>query len=265
MALLLGPLTILRHSVMAKSPVSINQYISHIPGCLPNTMGWEATKDQYHGGTLFVNHASGFIFIKHQVSLSAGETLIGRCQFEQYALQLSITIESYHAGNAPFSSSAFAKDFTACGQTISFSGVGEHHQNGTTKHAIKTITSWACTMMLHSVLMWPECSNLHLWPFAMQHTIYLWTHLPAQSSPHLSSIELFTQTHFSSYSFLAHLHVLGSLVFMSWIPSFKMARRLLNGILMPILGCLSKTLHSSWSDPQSPYGFHQPSISCGFL
>ena len=133
MALLRGPLTILRHSVMAKSPVSINQYISHIPGCLPNTMGWEATKDQYRGGTLFVNHASGFIFIKHQVSLSAGETLIGRCQFEQYALQLSITIESYHAGNALFSSSAITKAFTACGQTISFSGVGAHHQNGTTK------------------------------------------------------------------------------------------------------------------------------------
>ena len=82
--------------------MSIGKYLSGIPGHLPNMMGWEATKDQYRGGTLFVNHASGFIFIKHQVSLSFGETLIGKHQFEQYALQFSITIESYHADNALF-------------------------------------------------------------------------------------------------------------------------------------------------------------------
>ena len=104
-------------------------------------------------------------------------------------------------------------EFDACGQTISFLGMGAHHQNGNAEHAIQMITSWAWTMMLHAFLMWPKCTNLHLWTFAMQHAVYLWSHLPAHHGPCLSPIELFTQTHFSSYSFLACLHVWGGPVY----------------------------------------------------
>jgi hypothetical protein len=55
--------------------VSVDQYISGLPGRLPNTYGKEPAKDRYHGGTLFVDHCSGFVFIRHQVSLASGETI----------------------------------------------------------------------------------------------------------------------------------------------------------------------------------------------
>jgi hypothetical protein len=193
--------------------VSMDQYISGLPGRLPHTRGRELAKDRYHGGTLFVDHSSGFIFLRNQVGLTAGETLLGKRQFEQFAREYGIVIEEYHADNAPFAADAFRKDFEACGQRISFSGVGAHHQNGTAERAIKTITSWARTMMLHASLMWPDQSDLGLWPFALQHAVYLWNHLPDQHGPRLSPLELFTQTRFLDYSFLARCHVWGSPVY----------------------------------------------------
>jgi hypothetical protein len=55
--------------------VSINQYVCRQPGCLPNTYGKEKPHKQYQGGTIFVDEASGFIFVQHQVSLNATETI----------------------------------------------------------------------------------------------------------------------------------------------------------------------------------------------
>jgi hypothetical protein len=41
--------------------VSIDQYISSIPGRLPNTCGKESKKEKFIGGTLFEDDASGYI------------------------------------------------------------------------------------------------------------------------------------------------------------------------------------------------------------
>jgi hypothetical protein len=53
----------------------IDQYISGLPGRLTHTRGREDKKTQYNGGTLFVDHCSGYIHHKNQVSLRIGETL----------------------------------------------------------------------------------------------------------------------------------------------------------------------------------------------
>jgi hypothetical protein len=58
--------------------VSIDQYISVLPGRLTHTRGKEDKKTQYNGGTLFVDHWSGYIHHKNQVSLRIGETLKGK-------------------------------------------------------------------------------------------------------------------------------------------------------------------------------------------
>ncbi len=49
--------------------VSIDQYVSTLPGHLPKTKGKEPKKDKYNGGTLFVDHATTYIYLRHQVSL----------------------------------------------------------------------------------------------------------------------------------------------------------------------------------------------------
>jgi hypothetical protein len=120
-----------------------------------------------------------------------------------------VQIKSFRADNAPFNAAEFKNDLENKGQTISFSCVGAHHQNGTAERAIKTITSWSRTMMLHTILHWPEQTTLDLRPFAMDHVVYCWNHLPSKNE-RISPLEAFTGTRFSNYEHLKRLHVWGS-------------------------------------------------------
>ena len=135
--------------------VSLDQYESSIPGRLPHTYGKEKKDDQYNGGTLFIDHASSMVFIQHQVSLHTGETLQAKHKFEQLAREYGVTIKAYHADNSPFGNADFIRSIEDNGQTIKFSGVGAHHQNGVAERTIKTISSWARTMLLHATIHWP--------------------------------------------------------------------------------------------------------------
>ena len=58
-------------------------------------------------------------------------------------------------------------------QTISFSGVGAHHQNGVAERAIRTVVTKARTMLLHAQLRWPDEATPNLWPMAMQHAAHI--------------------------------------------------------------------------------------------
>jgi len=63
-------------------------------------------------------------------------------------------------------------------------------------------------MLLHTALHWPEVANLQLWPFALQHAVYLWNVLPHPETK-LSPLEYVSQSHFEDYSNLRHLQVWG--------------------------------------------------------
>jgi hypothetical protein len=75
--------------------VSIDQYISALPGRLPNTKGKELKSNQYNGGTIFVDHATTLIYLKHQVSLNSGETLQAKKSLEQFASQFGVSIKRF--------------------------------------------------------------------------------------------------------------------------------------------------------------------------
>jgi hypothetical protein len=62
--------------------VSTDQYVSKQLGRLPHTRGKESANEKYHGGTIFVDEASGFVFLQHQVGLTASETIRSKHLFE---------------------------------------------------------------------------------------------------------------------------------------------------------------------------------------
>jgi hypothetical protein len=68
------------------------------------------------------------IYLRHQVSLRAGETVRVKQAFKQFAKQNGVKIKSYRADNLPFNSKEFRDDLALHDQTIDFSGVGAHHQ-----------------------------------------------------------------------------------------------------------------------------------------
>mmetsp|Transcript_1209 Transcript_1209/g.1946 ORF Transcript_1209/g.1946 Transcript_1209/m.1946 type:complete len:129 (-) Transcript_1209:632-1018(-) len=55
--------------------VSIDQYTSSYKGRLPTGYGIKASNSTYGGGTIFVDHASSFINVEHQITLFAGDTI----------------------------------------------------------------------------------------------------------------------------------------------------------------------------------------------
>ena len=155
--------------------MNIDQYQSTTPGRRLGLKGKE--KKKFCGETLFYDHGTGYIYICHQVSLNAGETVQSKEGFEQVMGDVGRRVKSYHTDNAPFQSKTFRESLQLENQSITFSGVGAHHQNGATERAIKSITWWARTMILHAIIMWPEQANTELWLMAMDQAVFIWNNL----------------------------------------------------------------------------------------
>jgi hypothetical protein len=141
--------------------VSIEKYISGLPCRVTHTRGKEDNNNQYNGGFIFVDHCSGYIHHNNQVSLRIGETLKGKHNFECFSKQFNVKIKHYHADNAPFGANEFKADIANQDQELTYYGLGAHHQNGVAEHSIWTITQWACSMLLHSILHWPVLNYSH--------------------------------------------------------------------------------------------------------
>ena len=71
---------------------SVDQYVCHTRGRLPNTKGKEKDQKRYCGGLIAVNHASGFIHLTNQVSLYGGEAVKAKHSFEHLARGFGFSI-----------------------------------------------------------------------------------------------------------------------------------------------------------------------------
>ena len=68
--------------------VSADHYISWAPGRLYHTKGKSDKSDMFSGGFFFVDHASGYVSLKHQVDINATETVKAKLTFEREAQSL---------------------------------------------------------------------------------------------------------------------------------------------------------------------------------
>jgi hypothetical protein len=67
-------------------------------------------------------------------------------------------------------------------QTFTLCGVGVHHQNaGVAEWTILTVTLLVRMLQLHGILHWPDETELDLWPFAMEHAVFVRNNLPNQT------------------------------------------------------------------------------------
>jgi hypothetical protein len=72
--------------------------------------------------------------------------------------------------------------------------VGAQHQNAKAERDIQTIMYMARTFMVHSSLHWTNmgADDISLWPFAVQHAVWLYNRVPNQESG-LTPLELITK------------------------------------------------------------------------
>ena len=158
-----------------------------------------------------MDHASAKIFNHCQVSLRAGETMRGKMLLELLAHESGFSIKQYHTDNGVFASEEFKQHCMNKAQTLKFSGVGAHHQNGVAERAIGTVTKWARANLIFLALHWPEKHNVRLWPMALDYAIWIYNRLPRLDSK-LSPDEIWTQLR-SSHQDLRCAHVFGCPVY----------------------------------------------------
>ena len=82
--------------------VSADHYILRAPGRLYHTEGKSDQYDMFSGGCVFIDHASGYVSINHQVDINATETVKAKLTFEREAQSQGVVIKGYHTGNEIF-------------------------------------------------------------------------------------------------------------------------------------------------------------------
>lgn len=156
--------------------VSCDQLISGTPGLMGQSSG-NLTRRRYYVATIFVDHFSDLDYVHLQESTSALETIEAKHAFERFARDRGVTIRHYHCDNGVFASRGFREEIQRCGQTISFCGVGAHHQNGVAERRIQDLSDSARAMLAHASHRNPAITA-HLWPYALRHASYIRRLLP---------------------------------------------------------------------------------------
>jgi Reverse transcriptase (RNA-dependent DNA polymerase)/GAG-pre-integrase domain len=189
--------------------VSVDHFVGGQKGRLYTSKGKTESGKMYAGGAIFVDNASSFIHVEHQIALTSHETLQAKHKFEATCRDMGVVIHTYHTDNGTaFNNREFAEELKTFRQVHSFAGVGAHHQNGVAERGIQTIMSMARTMMLHSAIKWPDTCDLTLWPMAVDYAVYIHNHVPHPRTG-LSPIDIFSQSKWP-LSKCHDLHVWGS-------------------------------------------------------
>ena len=240
---------ILNNTLYPGEKVSCDHYMSSTLGRLAHTRGKEDKSNQYVGGTLFVDFATNYIFHHHQVNLTAAATVRSKHACERHFMEQGIKIQGYWADNNPFQSKLWTNDCKLQQQQhTTFSGVGAQHQNYVERHQ-QTIFNWSRAMLLHFVLHWPQQANENLWPFFVDHAVYLWNSLPSRNDAQVAPKELFTNVSFEDYRHLQRSHIIGCPVFVldarlqdaKKIPKWTMRSR--RGVYLGVSKHHSTTVH----------------------
>jgi hypothetical protein len=230
--------------------VSCDQYMSPSRGRLEHTKGLESSEKQYVGGTIFIDHATNFLFNNHQVNLTAATTVESKHACESKFDEVGVQIKQYSADNHPFRSKAWVADCVIQQQlSTQHSGVGAHHQV-LAERQIQTTFNWSRANLLHFVLHWPQMAKNrnNLWPFAVDYAVYLHNHLPAIDI-RVSPLEKLTNTIFPNYNHLIRAHTFGCPVYVldprlqdsKSIPKWSMRSR--RGVYLGVSKNHSSTVH----------------------
>jgi hypothetical protein len=149
------------------SKTSTDQLVSAQPGLIPQMSG-RLTALRVNGATIFADHYSDHVYVFLMRDLTLEETLLAKASYEKFLHSIGVTTKAYHADNGRFADKGFRDDCEKNNQTITFCGVGAHHQNGIAERKIKSLTLGGRTLLLHAKRMLPEYISTILWPFAIK-------------------------------------------------------------------------------------------------
>ena len=171
---------------------SVDQYESTVRGRRYDTFGREHQSSRYCGGSLFYDHASSRMFVRHQVTLSAVDTLRATQDVLREAMECGVEVKKFRTDNGILTSQAFRQQLEANGQYLERSAPGAHHQNGAAERNIGVVQAMARAMLYHLKIMWPDEFEANLWPMALDYAVFIFNHTPRNGK--LSPMEVFCGT-----------------------------------------------------------------------
>ena len=145
--------------------IFIDQLTVTTPGLIGQVTGY-LTHERYNYATVFLDNFSDAPYIVFQRALTGEETVRAKASFEGYASRHGVKISHYHTDNGIFRNQCFQNDILTQRQTISYCGVGAHHQNGRVEKLIRDIQDQGRTVLLHAKQRWPQAITENLRPYA---------------------------------------------------------------------------------------------------
>lgn len=116
----------------------MDQAISSSPGRQMMSSG-KPTKKTVNTFSLFVDEVSKKIFVEFHHGASADVSIKTKQNVKRDALAEGVTFKRLRTDNGVYKSKYFEKHVLEFEQSISFFGVGAHHQNGTAERSIRTV------------------------------------------------------------------------------------------------------------------------------
>jgi hypothetical protein len=133
--------------------VSVDQIESPTPGLVGQLKG-VPTRARYRVATVFIDTYSSVSYVHLQQTTNAAETLEAKRQFENFARLYGVEISHYHADNGRFIENIWRDDIKEMRQTMSYSGVGAHHENGVVEKRIRDLQDLTRTSLIHAATWW---------------------------------------------------------------------------------------------------------------
>jgi len=196
--------------------VSVDQLKSSTPGLIGQVKGW-LTRERQHIATIFVDHHSDLTYVHITPSDTSIETIEAKEAFERFAANHNVTVKHYHADNGRFADSLFKQHVEDKGQSISFCGVGAHHQNGKVEKRIRDIVDQSRTMLLHASHRWPKAVSAALWPCALLHSARIRNNMSTMTEG-ATPLSIFSGSKVKDNVFWKHQHTFGCPAFVLDAP-----------------------------------------------
>ena len=189
--------------------VSVDHFESRLRGRTYDSYG-KPNSETYVGGAIFVDHASAFLHVEHQLGFSAVETIRAKQAFERLALDHGVIVQQYLTDSGTFKANAFVQQIRNAQQRLRFCGTNAHHQNGVAERAVQQVSNMARAMLLHASSHWKDGIDSSLWPMAVKYATHVYNTTPKTNG--IAPADIFLGSQVTRHR-LQHLHVWGCPVY----------------------------------------------------
>jgi hypothetical protein len=100
---------------------------------------------------IIVDHNTRLVYPSFQESKTASEACRSKCNYDKFAKQYHVTVDSYYADSGAFRPETFQKSIEDKNQKLHFSGVNAQWQNGLVERSNGTLCAAARSMLNHAI------------------------------------------------------------------------------------------------------------------